>query len=480
MSVDKGGSVNPGFVPEENDVDRLPSSGGEKTAVGTGNTPHMEYGPGEKVRMLKNLIVICIAFMLLFTAFQSMASLQNSLNNVDGLGTYSLSVLYGSLVVSSMFLPTFLIQKFTVKWTLSFAVFGYSVYIAAQFYAEFYTLIPAAVVVGICAAPLWSAKCTYLTHLGHQYAELVHDNSQVIIVRFFGVFFLFFQSASVWGQLISSAVLSQDTKNCTNDASTMCGVKFCPDTEFCEDPKDDDDKENNTTLYILASIYLACSLAAVVVIVLLLDPLIRYGERERQGAASTLTGKSLFIATFRHMRKPYQIMLIPITIWSGMEQGFFGAEFTTGWVDCAWGIEKIGYVLVCYGVCDAVASVSFGPLIRYVGRLPIFIFGAAASLSSSSHGRQIVKPPLSSSSSTQINAFYGVIFPQDEEAAFSNYRLWESVGFILAYVFSNVLCVRPKLWILVGVITVGMAGYFIIESKEFSRKKNDKNKKSIH
>lgn len=77
-------------------------------------------------------------------------------------------------------------------------------------------------------------------------------------------------------------------------------------------------------------------------------------------------------------------------------------------------------------------------------------------------------------------AFYGVIFPQDEEAAFSNYRLWESVGFILAYVFSNVLCVRPKLWILVGVITVGMAGYFIIESKEFSRKKNDKNKKSIH
>lgn len=47
-----------------------------------------------------------------------MASLQNSLNNVDGLGTYSLSVLYGSLVVSSMFLPTFLIQKFTVKWTV--------------------------------------------------------------------------------------------------------------------------------------------------------------------------------------------------------------------------------------------------------------------------------------------------------------------------------------------------------------------------
>jgi hypothetical protein len=29
------------------------------------------------------------------------------------------------------------------------------------------------------------------------------------------------------------------------------------------------------------------------------------------------------------MKHPYQILLIPLTIWSGMEQGFFGAEYTT-------------------------------------------------------------------------------------------------------------------------------------------------------
>jgi hypothetical protein len=65
------------------------------------------------------------------------------------------------------------------------------------------------------------------------------------------------------------------------------------------------------------------------VIVLFLDPLIRYGEKEREGASSKLSGKHLLSATFQHMKKPYQIMLIPLTIWSGMEQGFFGAEFTT-------------------------------------------------------------------------------------------------------------------------------------------------------
>jgi hypothetical protein len=28
------------------------------------------------------------------------------------------------------------------------------------------------------------------------------------------------------------------------------------------------------------------------------------------------------------MKKNYQQLLIPLTIWSGLEQGFFGADFT--------------------------------------------------------------------------------------------------------------------------------------------------------
>ena len=35
---------------------------------------------------------------------------------------------------------------------------------------------------------------------------------------------------------------------------------------------------------------------------------------------------------------------------------------------------------------------------------------------------------------TQINALYGVLFANEEEAAFSNYRLWESLGFIIAFI----------------------------------------------
>ena len=37
-------------------------------------------------------------------------------------------------------------------------------------------------------------------------------------------------------------------------------------------------------------------------------------------------------------------------------------------------------------------------------------------------------------------AFYGVIFAKKEEAAFSNHRLWESIGFIIAYAYGSFIC----------------------------------------
>lgn len=60
----------------------------------------------------------------------------------------------------------------------------------------------------------------------------------------------------------------------------------------------------------------------------LYNVLCRYGEKERSGATSQLQGTDLMVATFRHMKKPYQLLMIPLTIWSGMEQGFFNAEYT--------------------------------------------------------------------------------------------------------------------------------------------------------
>ena len=52
------------------------------------------------------------------------------------------------------------------------------------------------------------SQCILYIHLiiqiGERYAKLTSVDVESIIVRFFGIFFLFFQSSSVWGNLISS------------------------------------------------------------------------------------------------------------------------------------------------------------------------------------------------------------------------------------------------------------------------------------
>ena len=70
-----------------------------------------------------------------------------------------------------------------------------------------------------------------------------------------------------------------------------------------------------------------------------------YGEAERENEKEKKSGVQLLVATFKHMRKPYQLFIIPLTFWSGVEQGFFGADFTAvSFVNChsEHAISKIG------------------------------------------------------------------------------------------------------------------------------------------
>ncbi len=71
-----------------------------------------------------------------------------------------------------MFVPSYLIDRLTAKWTMVVSMLGYSTYIAAQFAPSFYTLIPAAVVIGFAAAPLWIAKCAYLSQVRTDLSEI--------------------------------------------------------------------------------------------------------------------------------------------------------------------------------------------------------------------------------------------------------------------------------------------------------------------
>jgi len=466
----------------------------------------------EKRRIYRNVLIISFSFLLLFTAFESMSKLQSSINTVDGLGVWSNAMVYASLILSCMFLPSILIEKLTVKWALTVCVFCYSTYIAAQFYPEFYTLLPTAFILGLGAAPMWSAKCTYLTQVAHKFAKLEGSDPEAIVVKFFGIFFFFFQCNAILGNVISTAVLSSGTstyEELTDEQMAKCGSHFCAGAKAPEVVTDESliapilnglnttlaaqadleaevPNENFKTdinkIYIMAGIYLACSISAAVLIALFVDPLSRFGVTDEKNDKAKLTGLQLLVATFRQMKKKEQLLIIPLTFWSGIEQGFFGADFTAGFVTCAYGVHTVGRVLIVFGVCDALASIGFGFVIKIVGRMPIFILGACLNIlvivvmlswtpTSGSLGVVYFLAALwgvgDAIWQTQINALYGCLFANDEEAAFSNYRLWESMGFLFAFITNATgVCVLPKIVTTIIFLVLGMSGYFVVEYLE--------------
>ena len=95
-----------------------------------------------KLQIMKNLLVISFAWVFLFTAYQSMANLQSSLNSDQGLGTASLSSIYVTLVISCLFVPPIMIRNLGLKWTIVFSQCTYLLFMAANMYPKWYILMP--------------------------------------------------------------------------------------------------------------------------------------------------------------------------------------------------------------------------------------------------------------------------------------------------------------------------------------------------
>jgi hypothetical protein len=94
------------------------TSPNERTAPDNGITNGSSAKNQLCFRTYKNLLVICVAFLLQFTSFNAMGNLQSSLNTEANVGVNSLSIIYAFLILSSIFLPHPIIAILGLKWTL--------------------------------------------------------------------------------------------------------------------------------------------------------------------------------------------------------------------------------------------------------------------------------------------------------------------------------------------------------------------------
>lgn len=154
----------------------------------------------QKRRIWKNIVLISIAFLFNFNAFQGLSRLQSTLNRVEGMGVITHCMLYITLMISCMFVPKLMIRLIGHRWTMVTSLLGYMLYMAANGYAVWATMIPASLLVGLCAAPLWTAQCSYFIVISQHYQRITaaqnNHSSHVVVSKFFGLFFMFFQACT--------------------------------------------------------------------------------------------------------------------------------------------------------------------------------------------------------------------------------------------------------------------------------------------
>ncbi|XP_073483692.1 protein unc-93 homolog A-like [Aquarana catesbeiana] len=425
-----------------------------------------------EISHLKNILVLSFGILLLYTAYMGLQTLQSSLNRIDGLGVASLSVMYVSLSLSSLLLPPLLIKKIGCKWTIVASMFCFISYSLCNFYPSWPTLIISSVLVGLGGGPLWASKSTYITIIGNKYAETCGKLAKDVVNQYFGIFFLICQTCRVWGNLISSLVFHL-TPNAGIDApnQTICGAGDCP-AEWTQSGNNTAGRPSNTVIYILLGSYTACGVLAVLLIIIFLDEIQAEKAQQEDNTCSTL------LAAFKHLRDKRQCLLIPLTMFSGFEQGFIASDFTKSYVTCILGLKYVGFVIICFGVTNSICAVIFGKVAQYTGRVPLFLLGAAINIGCII-GFLIWKPTTGNFAvffvmsglwgiadavwQTLLSSLYGVLFEKNKEAAFANFSLWESLGFAIAFGYSSFLCVYIKLYILMCVVVVGILLYGAVE-----------------
>ncbi|KAL4240645.1 Protein unc-93 A [Mactra antiquata] len=450
------------------DVTRIDGAGETSDAL----HPSQRLPPMKKSLIIKNLLVMSFAFMFLFTAFQSLQNLQSSLNKEEGLGTVSLSVIYVFGMLAGLVLPPLAISRLGCKWTVAASMICYIVFMCANLYATWWTMIPASVIIGTGAATLWAAKCTYLTQMADWYSQLTNAPKDGTLSTFFGVFFLMFQTSQIWGNLISSGIFSlQLPENSTvnEDVLKTCGANYCP-SDY--ENNTNLDRPNMTKIYIVCGTYVGCACLALIIVCLLLDNITHETDTKDK------TTKQLVLAIVQHFyQSKYQKLLVPLTIYSGVQQAFVAGEFTRSFISCALGVWNVGYVMIAYGVADATCSLIIGRLVKHTGFIPWFVtvfllHGGTmiAFLIWRPHPDHVVLFYVfavfwgigDAIIQTLINALYGYLFMEKPESAFASYRLCESAGFILAFGYSGYVCTNIKIHVTLVLLTIGVALYGVV------------------
>ncbi|KAH3885245.1 UNC93-like protein [Dreissena polymorpha] len=425
-----------------------------------------------KFQLRLNLAWLCLIWVFTFTAYSGLQNLEASL--VPGFGVYSLAAITGGGLVSCILAPA-IIAKINAKGALIFSWICLSIFVACNYYPLEYVLLPGAAIEGLSTGLMWTAQGAFLTTIAVEYSDIIKEPLEAVLSRFFGIFCMAFQSTQIWGNVISSAVLHEAPLPDAGNASSIpsfCGADDCPwDKLFGGSGNSTMPLPAQWRIYTLISIYLGFTIIGLIITVFLLKPIKSEGAEVSVRVQLQATLRLLF--TDRKMA-----LLVPMSIWTGMEQSILFVEFTRSYVACVKGLGYVGLTMICFGVVNTIGSPLSGLLGKYMGRIPLCWLATLLNLAVLALMRFWTPTPSETYVfflipgvwgladaiwQTQSGAMIGAIFSTNQEPAYANLRLFQAAGFTMAYLYSNSLCEYIKLYIAAAVVVVGIILQTVVE-----------------
>ncbi|XP_077988314.1 protein unc-93 homolog A-like [Glandiceps talaboti] len=367
----------------------------------------------------------------------------------------------------------------------------YVVYTIANFYPQWYTMIPASIIVGVGTSLLWTAQPSYITTVGKLLAKYTGKSSDVMINKAMAVLTFFFFMSFVTSFIPPAIIYRSRDYSYTNQTSTSetsidsytCGASDCQQTggnvtTYCNPP----DKK---LTYVLLGIYVALGLAAVGIVIFFVDDLEKRTSRKPKGQTFNELGK-----TIRLWFNYRMMMLIPVSLFYGMHLAFINGDVPKSYISCAIGVDMVGYIFMCYGTTSMFAQFLASKLANTRGR--VIMMGVAFTCLLSCYILLLVMEPADNTMTLvllfiifalsgvadsifmlEATTMHALVFPNMKEAAFANKMLWMGVGFSLGFALSLFLCVYIKISLLVVMLVLSFMLYFILEFVHHREVKRD-------
>ncbi|XP_076804537.1 protein unc-93 homolog A-like isoform X3 [Clavelina lepadiformis] len=204
---------------------------------------------------------LSVAALFTFSAFIGVVSLQSSINIEAELGTTSLVVCYVINAICNATMTPVLLKLLGPRRALALADVFYIAYSVANIYPSYFTILPAAVFLGVAQAITWSNFPNFNQHFGREFAKLRATETrqksdgcreipvddvmiETYVGRFVGKFFSVLSGYLILGNVITYVILNlrsnkddvkspnitsivNDSLSPSDELFSSCGAKQC-------------------------------------------------------------------------------------------------------------------------------------------------------------------------------------------------------------------------------------------------------------